>query len=689
MIINNKLEIQFNKDNIDKDFDIYKLTKGGEKKHFNENILDTSLDKFQAKSVAYTWGKDWYVLFDKGAVDKNIFKNAINEEERDIIVKEINIKEDFIFKNVLSHLILNTINNQDDEYRYNNLAGKLYFLSNSWINKSGTKNEDSDFYGLELQIDKDFFMNLSVKTFSKVKFHKESIWKKKSKYVFDKKTNILRRKLKGDNINEEDTYIVKSSDPSKHNNIPFLEFANYNKYLKCKVGVFEKFLNDVEDELSDYIKITNGGYEEYEVYNIKDKTFENKDYGKIISQRQFIIEDLVKTDDSIKARSQIVKYLKIKYNIDAKVGKSSKKAYNLRIIYNFDYYVKNKLEDPHNNAPVDYIIQHITVDSLKDLNNSIDGWIKEKKSNKDAPQITKILQELIIKGDIIDRKMSLVNWNECNYDSSITFVKHKEIKGDKKEDKIHKYYVLEIFKEGNFDFRVYYNSAEIELGSEAEIIDSHYNSFNGGERRNIEGLFYTSIDNINTIFETNQRTMPDYKNLSKRLKDSNPDKKINVEEVIEALNNYVTEDIDLRNRKDELVLNFKKLSKYSTLKDVNKMLEVKKKTSKVINRYIYDNTGILINPETKNSDFIEEYFIPILDIKYFEDKSELYYFVGNESRALKQGLHNACKVRKVKAYGVIEFEKVVKLLTVEFVKNGQNTVKPFPFKYLNEIASVH
>lgn len=689
MIINNKLEIQFNKENIDRDFNIYKLTRCWKEKNLNKNILDTPLEKFKARSVVYTFGNEWYVLFDKGSIDKNDFKNAINEEDGDTLVKELNIKEDFIYTNVLAHLILNTLNNQDDDYRYNNLAGRLYFLSNSWImNKGSKKQELNAFYGLELQIDKDSCMVLSVKTFSKAKFHKKSILKSNPKYVFDKETNILRRKLKSDNINEEDIYIPKSIDSSKHNTIPFLDFSNYNNYCKCKVGVFDKFLQDVEDELSDYIKITNGGYEKYEVYNKKDKNFENKDYSKLLKQRPFVIEDLVKTEESEKCVEQIIKYLNLKYGINAKIDKSSEEAYNLRAIYNYDYYENNKLEDPHNNVPEDYIVQHVTVDSLAALIKSIDDWTKKGKIDKDVPQIKKILQELIIKGDIIDKKISLVNWDVCNYESSIKFVKYREIKEENKKENRNKYYVLEIFKEGNFDIRVYDDINEFELGSEAEIIDAHYKSFKPGEKRSIEGLFYTSIDNINTIFTTNQRTMPDFKNLSKRLKDSNPDKNVNVEIIINALNNYVVEDTDVSDRKDELIENFNSIPKYSLIKELNKKLEIKKKTSKVLNRYIYDKTGILINPETKHSDFRDEYFVPILDIKYFKGENELYYFVGNEPGNLKESLHNACIVRKVIAYDEIEFEKVVKLLTVEFVKNGQNTVIPFPFKYLNEISSI-
>ncbi|OQA46518.1 MAG: hypothetical protein BWY47_01707 [Bacteroidetes bacterium ADurb.Bin302] len=51
---------------------------------------------------------------------------------------------------------------------------------------------------------------------------------------------------------------------------------------------------------------------------------------------------------------------------------------------------------------------------------------------------------------------------------------------------------------------------------------------------------------------------------------------------------------------------------------------------------------------------------------------------------LQSSVHNACIVRKVIADGEIEFEKFLQLLAVDFVRNNQHTVLPFPFKYLRE-----
>ena len=77
----------------------------------------------------------------------------------------------------------------------------------------------------------------------------------------------------------------------------------------------------------------------------------------------------------------------------------------------------------------------------------------------------------------------------------------------------------------------------------------------------------------------------------------------------------------------------------------------------------------------------------LLDIKYYGEENSIYYFVGHDKN-IKLSLNNACVIRKVVADEEIEFDNVAKLLTVEFVKTGQYTVVPFPFKYLNEILAL-
>lgn len=82
----------------------------------------------------------------------------------------------------------------------------------------------------------------------------------------------------------------------------------------------------------------------------------------------------------------------------------------------------------------------------------------------------------------------------------------------------------------------------------------------------------------------------------------------------------------------------------------------------------------------------DELLTSSLDIKYFEDKGSPYYFVGLIGRGMKYDVHNAANIRCIQPYGnaPLFFKKLLPLMNVNFVKNEQLTVIPFPFKYLRE-----
>lgn len=110
------------------------------------------------------------------------------------------------------------------------------------------------------------------------------------------------------------------------------------------------------------------------------------------------------------------------------------------------------------------------------------------------------------------------------------------------------------------------------------------------------------------------------------------------------------------------------------------------------NHYLRENYGIFIYAAVRNQDFSKEYELDnILDIKYFErtdtdgtGKPSLNYFVGPKREGLKNSIFNASVVRQVMAEKEIEFDMLLPLMAVDFVRVGKYTVLPFPFKYLRE-----
>lgn len=68
---------------------------------------------------------------------------------------------------------------------------------------------------------------------------------------------------------------------------------------------------------------------------------------------------------------------------------------------------------------------------------------------------------------------------------------------------------------------------------------------------------------------------------------------------------------------------------------------------------------------------------------HFCSEDSIVYYVGAKSKRISYP--NACCMRKVVSFGdEIEYEELLPLMAVEFVRNNQYTVLPFPYKYLRE-----
>ena len=81
----------------------------------------------------------------------------------------------------------------------------------------------------------------------------------------------------------------------------------------------------------------------------------------------------------------------------------------------------------------------------------------------------------------------------------------------------------------------------------------------------------------------------------------------------------------------------------------------------------------------------------ILDIKWFEKDGGVYYFANDIGEGMRPTVQRAANIRQICAYKESRnlFKDLVPLLDVTFVRNGQLTVLPFPFKYLREYIKLH
>lgn len=80
----------------------------------------------------------------------------------------------------------------------------------------------------------------------------------------------------------------------------------------------------------------------------------------------------------------------------------------------------------------------------------------------------------------------------------------------------------------------------------------------------------------------------------------------------------------------------------------------------------------------------------ITDIKLYEQGDNKYYFVGIIGEGMRTNINHAANIRKIEPYknASLRFDELLPLMNVTFVRNGQLTVLPFPFKYLREYINL-
>lgn len=695
-MLTNRINVTYNMENIDADFDVFRVEKAN-KDYYKYNILDSAVYEFKAAAVQWTFGATALVLFRKGEVTEQQFKESIMKEYEDVKIQKIDLFDSeqcsncFYFENrLLAQLLINSMRTPKHEaFMYNNLTGKLFYHDPSWKHKDKLTGKVNFIRFLEIVIDPGMYLNLEHKTFKR--YDRES----NGLYVIDSKTGGFRKKLK------TDTNVItykEGSLPHNHFRVDNFDITDITHFRKSKMGVMEQFLRDVNDNLSKYISIDiveREDAQQFDISNLEKKGISELEYGEMLQKKGVVIVDEndseISKDIVAKLQEELEKY----YHVKAAVGNLSGDAYNIRIIHDGEYYAENEMHDPHSDNLKGYIVQHITEEA--------EHFTNTKGS---SPDIKKIVQELIIKGDVRERMISIFDWKRLDSGKDWTFVLRKKIKtkfgenvehmnfGNKKAFNYYNYYRLKIDGNGKMEFDAFCDSNQSETEEWNKICyaydfveDKHH-----GVQNHVEGLMYSNIDNIHAILLTREKTLPNISALMDTLIETDAKERVSKEILLKAINDFETEYIAA----GEIISEWKnKLSvetEMITKKSIKKILNMKSGTASKFNRFLHQKYGIWIDGELRKGEFEYLYQIGnLLNIKYdynendYLDGRAFVYYVGAKGNNKKTKYPNACCMRKVISLGeTLEYEEALPLMTVEFVRNSQFTVLPFPFKYLRE-----
>lgn len=692
-MLTNKIKVDYNMENIDKDFDIFKVVKDN-KDYYKYNILDSAVYKFKAAAVQWKYGATALVLFRKGTVTESQFKESIMREYKDVRIQKIDLFDNEECKNcfytdnmLLTQLLINSMRTPvSEKFMYNNLTGKLFYHNPSWKLKDKKTGNINFIRFLEIVINPGMYLNLEHKTYKKCNNENSS-----GLYVIDPKTGEFRKKLKSDT----DVFVYKEGSlPHNHFRVDNFDIRDYAHFSKSKMGIMEQFLKDVKEKLSNYITIELAEREDAQTFNISnlEKTnISEHEYGEILKKRGVVIVDENNTKKSNDIVNLLQEAFEKYYGVTISTGKLSKKAYNIRIIHNEEFYTENEMTDPHNDNLKEYIVQHITeeAEQFTDI-------------QKSSPAIKKIVQELIIKSDVREKMISIFDWERLDSKKIWNFVLRKKIKcsenaehinfANRKAYSYYNYYKLKIDCNGKMKFDVFSDSGDIE-NEECEKICFAYDNIeykNYGVQNQVDGLVYSDIDNIHGILLTKEKTLPNIEALMDTLKKTDGKDKVKKDILVKAIKDFESNYSEYCDHISKWYDKLSETSEILTKKEIKKILNMRTNAASAFNRFFHKKYDIWIDGELRKEEFESIYQMSnLLNIKYeynendYHNEHTFIYYVGAKSKRLSYP--NACSIRKVISLGSeLEYEELLPLMAVEFVRNSQYTVLPFPYKYLME-----
>lgn len=602
----NRVIAEIDYEKIDEKYDFFEIAETREDKYFefSASLLDDLIMEKAICAVQFHGGKKVYVMMKKD--DKNLDRvNTVKNKSKDAeYLSCCSTPVASIDEYRLIQLFLNGLfRSEHPKLSYNNIGGHLYCFHPSWLKRS--KEVLWKIPTLDVKINRQKSLSLSVCTFSELKLvlkHSKSKEEKakvlsKPKYVCIG-NNTMRRTLEGDDLLE---YIAGSTGSTK-TNIPFIKLWPAVAFLESKMGMLSNITEKFNKDYDGLVHIDFAEISDYKSFDFsKDVEKENKKaIETALSNVSVKILDEIGSEEyeSKKCCEDIQSAIENKYHLKASIGKRPEKdALNISLIHEPEYYESTGEPDPHQKECDGITIQHITLQNgMKHLEESI----------------STIIQNALIKKDILVKKISLFDWAKTGLTEKISFGIAEKIPDTKS---LYKYYVMDINPDGTFDIHELENTVfnNEEYQKWADIFEKTRMEKRPKEEP-AEGIIRNALGKIIVIRSSDKITLPNFEKIK----------------------------IDI----DSGATNIKRAETF------------------------------------------EEFYSGCMNIKMFEDCGKTYYCVGRKDKNPTYTIPRAVNIREIQTYdgesSIQDFEKLLPLMSVEFVRNGQLTVVPFPFKYLRE-----
>ena len=667
-MLTNRCEVTFDYENINRDFDIYAVTKES-KKLYKTNILDLPRAQFHARAVQYLWGATALVLFDKHTVQESVFHTMLQENYPDVKVMRIDVmneseRQKWFKKDeyLLLNLLINTLKSPKNQpFCYNNLTGALYYRCSEWIWKNFI-------WFLNIHFDYDMLLQLSVTTFMRVT--------KNGNYLFDENTGSFRKRLSEDDCRGE--LYIKHSYLKKHNTVDFIRYRDFQEFCKSKLGVMERFLRDVKEKLGNYLTLKAALPGETTIVKPKKRSNSDDNIKRLLADYSLNISDCVDSELSKDVIVQLVHKLWEKYHVEVQIDNLQKGMLNLRIIHNGNYYGDHEeVHDPHEDDVSGYIVQHVTVED----------FVKKTTGEIAKHGFQKIMEELLIKTDNQQWKMTAFDWESLQLSHPYLFAVRRRDPDDS-DKKEYVYYQVKVNPDGSLDYDCFNSKEDVAFEKHEKLIRAYERLAAALYRQGseIECVMEDGEGNYHAIGKTKEFTRPDTSILYDVLCQTQPKAVVPKEKLLSCLDTFIATHEAQKSAALALKTQILQYEDIPTKGSIHKMMNMKSNDNIILNRWLHEECGLWIYSEFKSAASGTE-MKNLEKIQYYPDKwdgNSFYYFVGSKNGA-KDTVSRACTIRRVTSETkLITPDFLFSMLAVDFVRHGQYTVIPFPIKYLRE-----
>ncbi|MGJ8667593.1 MAG: hypothetical protein ACSHW7_14575 [Patiriisocius sp.] len=654
----NRIAPTINFQNIIEDFVVVQFTQSDGYIKFGAQFIDEFSQNVMAKAVVFENGSSLYTLFAK-AEFANIDLRRVLDEGTEMDRLHYRVLDIEQLQNVPQHLLVQLLINslnapKSQRLQFNNLTGKLFLFKESLFEKRkfGSSKLLTKIPAIEVKVNKDLQLQLKTTTFtsllllSRLKFERKQL-KEYAKYTYVHATKSMRRILKSENLDAKDVFIIKQ-EQGKKTVIPFMDFSDLDSFSESKMGQLSLISEKIQSKLSNYIQLSFEGKETAKAIRLKGNG--QDDINTILAKEKLklnIINSL--EEEGIDYAETLQEKLKSLFpqNVVSISNNYKPNALNIKLLHNKVYYENNGTKDSYSNT--DGVVQHITIEDF---------------NFKSQSAVKAIVKELLIKRDVHLNQVSLVDWANYNYQSNQIF-------GISRNDL---YYFLTIAPNGSMSFE----RKEPSLFNQSEF-DDLITIFS--DDKSVEGIIKNDKGDINVIRRSDLFTLPEFQNIYKKLLSEDKDEEFNVEDLLIWLSEIDIEPSQNRHFGD-IIKEYSKdtISKSEILRLIDHR-SVKKKLAKQIE----DKTGKVLKVYMRDQSKYE-LMDSNLDIHSYSENGKLHYYVGTIGDGMRSKIGRASVIREISAFAEapIFFDKILPLMNVDFVRYGDLTVIPFPFKYLRE-----